>query len=80
MHVHARDPAEVVISHLRPGVDVEMCKRPLPGAPTVGVSSKHQRVNLYYSASDPDGVLRGHEIYTGSDRMSLRLVRALKSL
>ena len=35
-----------------------MRKRPLLGAPTVGVSSKHQRVNLYYCALDPDGVLK----------------------
>ena len=33
-------------------------KGPLPGAPTVGVSSKLQRVNLCYCASDPDGVLK----------------------
>ena len=33
---------------------------------TVGVSSKHQRVNLYYCASGPDGVLKRHKVYTGS--------------
>ena len=36
-HVRAWDPIEVVTSHLRLGVDVETRKRPLPGAPTVGV-------------------------------------------
>ena len=46
-HVRARDPADTVTSHPRPGVDVEMRKRPLPGAPTIGVSSKHRLVNLY---------------------------------
>ena len=33
---------------------------------TVGVLSKHQRINLCYCAFGSDGVLRGHEIYTGS--------------
>jgi hypothetical protein len=37
---------------------------------TVGVSNKHQRINLYYCTSGPDGVLRGHQVYTGSGRMS----------
>jgi len=46
-HMCARDPADVVTSHPRPGVDVEMRKRPLSGTPTIGVLSKHQRVNLY---------------------------------
>ena len=35
-----------------------MHKGPLPGAPTVGVLSKHQRVNLYYCVFGPDGVLK----------------------
>ena len=45
-HVHARDPADAVTNHLRPDVDVETRKRPLPGASTVGVSSYHRRVNF----------------------------------
>ena len=45
-------------SHLWPNVNVGTRKGPLPGAPTVGVLSKHQRVNLCYYASDPDGVLK----------------------
>ena len=45
-------------SHLWPDVNIGTRKDPLPGAPTVGVSSKHQRVNLCYCASDPDGVLK----------------------
>ena len=45
----------------------------------VGVSSKHQRVNLEYCVSGSDGVVRGHEVYTGSGRMSLRLVRCFYS-
>ena len=57
-NVPARDSADAVNCHLRPGVDVETRKRPLPGVPTVSVSSKHQRVNLYYCMLDPDGVLK----------------------
>ena len=33
-------------------------QRPLPGAPTVGVSNKHQLVNLYCCALGSDGVLK----------------------
>ena len=36
-HVRARDLADAVTSHLRPDVDVETRKKPLPGAPTVGI-------------------------------------------
>ena len=36
-HVHARDPADAVTSHPKPNVDIETRKKPLPGAPTVGV-------------------------------------------
>ena len=42
----------------------------------VGVSSKHQQVNLYYCTSGPDGVLKRHKVYTSSGRMSLRPVFA----
>ena len=45
-YVCARDLADAMNSHLRPSVDIEMRKRPLPSAPTVGVSS-YRRVNLY---------------------------------
>ena len=45
-------------SHPWPDVNVRTRKDPLPGVPTVGVSSKHQRVNLYYCAFGPDGVLK----------------------
>ena len=41
----------------------------------VGASSNHQRVNLCYYVSDPDGVLKRHKVYTGSGRMSLCPVR-----
>ena len=58
MHVCARDPADTVASHPWPDVDVGTRKGPLPVAPTIGVSSKHQRINLCYCASDPDGVLK----------------------
>ena len=53
-----QDLADSMASHPWPDVNVGTRKDPLPGAPTVGVSSKHQRVNLYYCASDPDGVLK----------------------
>ena len=36
-HVRAWDPADAVTIHPRPDVDVETRKKPLPGAPTVGV-------------------------------------------
>ena len=36
-HVRARDLADAVTSYLRPDVDVETHKKPLLGAPTVGV-------------------------------------------
>ena len=65
-HVCIWDPADVVTSHPRPGADVEIHQRPLHGAPTVGVSSYHQQVNLYYYVSGSDGVLIGHEVYTRS--------------
>ena len=73
-HVCARDLADVVTSHPRPGVDVKTRKKPLLGKPTVGVSSKHQRVNLYCYASGLDGMLRRHKGYTGSGQMSLHPV------
>ena len=57
-HVCARDLANSVASHPWPDVDVGTRKDPLPGTPTVGVSSKHQRVNLYYCALGPNGVLK----------------------
>ena len=37
MHVRAQDPADAMTSHPRPDVDVETCKKPLLGVPTVGV-------------------------------------------
>jgi hypothetical protein len=46
MHVRAWDPAHAVASHPWPNVDDETHKRPLPGAPTVGVLNR-LLVNLY---------------------------------
>ena len=43
MHVCARDPADCMVSHPRP--DLECAKAPTC-APTIGVSNKHQLVNL----------------------------------
>jgi hypothetical protein len=37
-----RDPADAMIGHPKPGDDVETCKVPLPGMPTVGVRDLHQ--------------------------------------
>ena len=54
---------------------VSPARNHMPDFPRYGVSSKHQRINLYYCASGSDGVLRGHEVYIGSGRMSLRLIR-----
>ena len=45
-------------SHPWPDVNVGTRKGPLPGVSTVSVLSKHQRVNLYYCAFGPDGVLK----------------------
>ena len=45
-------------SHPWADVNIGTRKGPLPGAPTIGVSSKHQLVNLYYCAFGPDGVLK----------------------
>ena len=41
-HVCARNLADTVASHPWPNVNVETRKSPLLGAPTIGVSSKHQ--------------------------------------
>ena len=42
---------------------------------SVDVSSKHQLVNLYLLRIRPGWCTKGHKVYTGSDRMSLRPVR-----
>jgi hypothetical protein len=38
------------------------------------VLNQHRRVNLYMRVLDPDGMLSGHMIYTGSDKTSILLV------
>ena len=70
-HVCTRDPADTVASHLWPNVSVGMRKGPLPGAPTVGVLSKHQLVNLYLLRVGPGWCAKRHKVYIGSGRMSL---------
>jgi hypothetical protein len=45
VHEHAWGPSSRVVGHPQPGEINEMCKRPLPGAPTVGVSDR-RLVNL----------------------------------
>ena len=62
-HVCTRDLANSVASHPWPDVIVGTRKGPLPGMPTVGVSSKHQLVNLYYCALGPNGVLKRQGLY-----------------
>ena len=37
VHVRAQDLADAKTSHPRPYVDIETCKKPLSGMPTVGV-------------------------------------------
>ena len=73
-HVHARDPADAVTSHPRPDVDVEMCKKPLPGAPTIGVfrppTSKFLFVRLARMVCSEDT-----RVYAYSGRTSLHPVR-----
>ena len=76
--MHALDLADDVTSHPRSDVDVETRKKPLPGAPIVSVSSKHQRVNLYLLRVGPGWCAKRHKVYTGSDRMSLRPVAAAR--
>ena len=73
-HVCTRDLADSMASHSWPDVNVRTHKGTLPGMPTIGVSSKHQLVNLYYCALGPDGVLKRHKVYTDSGKMSLRPV------
>ena len=44
-------------------------QRPLPGAPTVGVSDRgvlNQPVNVNYVPLIPDGDAKRHKVYTGS--------------
>ena len=44
-------------------------QRPLPGAPTIGVSDRralNQLVNLYCVFPIPDGDAKRHKVYTGS--------------
>ena len=73
-HVSARDPANVVTSHPRPEVDVEMRKKPLSGAPTLGVfrppTSKFIFARLARMVCSEDTI-----IYTSSGETFLRPVR-----
>ena len=74
MHVCARDLVDSVASHPWPDVNIGTSKGPLPSAPTVGISSKHQRVNLYLLRVGPGWCAKRHKVYTGSGRISLRPV------
>ena len=71
--MRARDPADVVTSHPRPDMDVETCKKLLPGVPTVGVfgppMSKFVFTRLARMVCSED-----IRVYTGSGGTSLRLV------
>ena len=74
----ARDhPLDTIIGDISRGVQTRsrlasFCEHFSFVSSIVGVSSKHQRVNLCYCASSPDGVLKRHKVYAGSDRISLR--------
>ena len=74
VHVHAQDPADAVTSHPRPNVDIDTRRKPLPGAPTVGVfeppTSKFIFVHLAWMVCSEDTW-----VYIGSGRMSLHPVR-----
>ena len=73
-HVRARDPADAMTSHPRPDVDVETRKKPMLGAPTVGVfgppTSKFVFARLARMVCSKD-----IRIYTGFGGTSLRPVR-----
>ena len=73
VHMRARDLADAMTSHPRPDVDVETRKKPLPGAPTIGVfgppMSKFVFARLARIVCSEDT-----RVYTGSGGMSLRLV------
>ena len=66
--------SEGMTCHLRPNVDVETCKKPLPGAPTVGVfgppMSKFVFACLARMVCSEDTM-----VYTGSGRTSICPVR-----
>ena len=64
-HVCAWDPADSIASHLWPDVNVGTRKGPLPSAPTVGVSNKHQLVNLYLLRVRPGWYAKRHKVYAG---------------
>ena len=49
-------------------------QRPLPGAPTIGVSNKHQLVNLYLLRIRLVWYTKGHKVYTVLGQTSLCLV------
>ena len=67
-------PADAVTIHPRPKVDVETCKRPLPGTPTVDVfeppMSKFVFMRLAQMVCSKDT-----KVYTGSGGTSLLSVR-----
>ena len=71
--MRAQDLANAVTSHPRPNVDVEMRKKPLPGALTVGVfgppMSKFIFARLARIVCSEDT-----RVYIGSGGTSLRLV------
>ena len=72
--MHARDPVDTMTSHPRPNVDIETSKKPLPGAPTVGVfgppTSKFVFARLVRMVCSEDT-----RVYTSSGGTPLRLVR-----
>ena len=61
-------------------------KGPLPSAPTVGVSNKHQLVNLYLLYVRLRWCTKGHKVYTGFEQnvsmssLMLLMLLALKKV
>ena len=73
-HVRAQDPADAVTSHPKPDVDVETRKKPLPGAPTVGVFGPAMS-KFVFACLDQMVCSEDTRVYTGSGGTFLRLVR-----
>ena len=72
-HVRVRDLADAVTSHPRPDVDIEMRKKSLPGAPTVGVFGPPMS-KLIFARLARMVCSKDTRVYTGSGGTSLRPV------
>ena len=72
-HMHARDPADAMTSHPRPDVDVKTRKKPLHGAPIVGVFEPSMN-KFVFTRLARMVCSKGIRVYTGSDKTSLHPV------